>query len=220
MTTHTDIRKLASLDDWQLEDPDQDLRGRKLVDLQGREIGTIDDMLADTHDERIVALRLRDDRIVNVDNVDIRDGRPVLTVDPGRLPAAQRGLDRDALTSEHIPIVEETLDVGKRQVELGKVRVRTRVVSEPVREDVTLREEHVRVERRPADERLTTAQADTLLKNDSVELTETGERLVVDKHAEVTGEVLIGKDVDTRTERVEGVVRHTEVEVERDGERR
>ncbi|MBB5711802.1 YsnF/AvaK domain-containing protein [Sphingomonas xinjiangensis] len=220
MTTSTDIRKLASLDDWDLVNSNQDLRGKTLHDLQGREIGRVDDMLADVHQERIVGLRLHDDRIVNIDNVDIRDGRPVLTVDPGRVPAPAAGFDRKAVTSEHVPIVEETLEVGKRQVELGKVRVRTRVVSEKVSEDVALRNERVQVERRPMHEAISGSDAEALLKEGTIEMTETGERIVVDKQAAITGEVVIDKAVDNRTERVQGVVRHTEVDVDRDKDRR
>ena len=42
--------KLSSLSDWQPEDSDQDLREKTLCDLQTREIGRVDDMLADTRD--------------------------------------------------------------------------------------------------------------------------------------------------------------------------
>ena len=56
---------------------------------------------------------------------------------------------------ETIPIVEERLRVGKRDTNLGRVRVRSYVVEEPVEEQVTLRQERVRVERRPVDQELT-----------------------------------------------------------------
>lgn len=220
MATEHQVRKLASLDDWQLEHADQDLRGKMLVDLQGQEIGRIDDMLADLDQEKIVALRLNDDRIVNVDSVDIREGVPVLTMGRESVPMPAPGFDRTAITAEHIPIVEETMKVGTRQVELGKVRVRTRVVSEDVSEDVTLRDEKVNVDRRSVAEPVSAAEADALFRDSDIELTETGERIVVDKQAVVTGEVVVSKDVDTRTERVEGTVRHTEVDVDRDADRR
>ncbi|MET1756607.1 YsnF/AvaK domain-containing protein [Novosphingobium sp. RD2P27] len=220
MNAHTNVRKLACLDDWQLEHPDQDLRGKTLVDLQGREIGRVDDMLADLEDERVVALRLHDNRIVNIANVDIRGGRPVLTADAAQIPQPADGFDREAVTTEHIPVIEETLDVGKREVDLGAVRIRSRVVSETVGENVTLRNEHVNVERRPAHEAISEADAEALLKDRTIDVTETGERVVVGKHATVTGEVVVDKEVDTRTERVEGVVRHTEVDVDRDAKRR
>ena len=138
MNNDHDIRKLASLDDWQLEHSDQDLRGQTLTTADGRDIGTIDDMLADTEQQRIVGLRLSDGRVVNVDSVDIRDGRPVLLVDQAQVPPAPAGVARGDLTSEHIPVVEEHMVVGQRLVELGTVRIRTRVVSEDVSETVTV----------------------------------------------------------------------------------
>ena len=48
---------------------------------------------------------------------------------------------------EVIPVVQEQLRVGKRDVNLGRVRVRSYVVEQPVKEDVTLREERVEIER-------------------------------------------------------------------------
>ena len=56
---------------------------------------------------------------------------------------------------EAIPIVEERLRVGKRDTNLGRVRVRSYLVEEPAEEQVTLRQERVRVERRPVDKELT-----------------------------------------------------------------
>ena len=52
---------------------------------------------------------------------------------------------------EVIPLTEEQLKVGKRDVSHGRVRVRSYVVEEPVEEQVNLRQEHVHVERRPVD---------------------------------------------------------------------
>ena len=215
MNQQHEIRKLAGLDDWQLEDSDQDLRGKMLKTEDGSEIGTIVDLLADTDDKRIVGLRLADGRVVNVDTVDVRDGCPVLVIDHSHVPPAPKGVGRNDVTSEHVPIVEERMIVGKRQVELGRVTVRTRVVAEDVSESISLREEHLDIERRPTDQRIDAAQANALFQDKTVELTATGEEAVVSKQAVVTGEVVLGKHVDTRDQRIDGTVRHTEVEVER-----
>ena len=56
--------------------------------------------------------------------------------------------DRD---ETKIPIIEENLDVTKREVQTGGTRVRSRIVERPVEETIRLREEHVIVERTPAD---------------------------------------------------------------------
>ena len=50
-----------------------------------------------------------------------------------------------------IPVVEEDITIGKREVERGHVRIYSRVTEQPVEESVRLREEKVSVERRPAD---------------------------------------------------------------------
>ena len=56
-----------------------------------------------------------------------------------------------------IPIIEEELVVGKREVDRGGVRVYSHVTERPVQADVTLREESVHVERRPVNRPATAA---------------------------------------------------------------
>jgi len=113
---------------------------------------------------------------------------------------------------EVIPIVEEQLSVGKREVERGGVRVRSYVVETPVEESVRLRDETVNVERRavnrPAD---VTADA---FRERTIELTETDEEAVVAKTARVVEEVVVSKDVTERTEKISDTVRRTEVDVQ------
>jgi len=112
-----------------------------------------------------------------------------------------------------IPVVEEELQVGKRQVERGGVRVYSRVVEQPVQETVALREEHVDVERRAVN-RPVNAADDALFQERSFEVRETGEEAIVAKEARVAEEVVIRKDVDTRQETVRDTVRRTDVDVE------
>jgi uncharacterized protein (TIGR02271 family) len=114
--------------------------------------------------------------------------------------------------NEIIPIAEERLRVGKRDVSHGRIRVRSYVVEEPVSESVNLREENVDVQRRPVDRPLT--GDDRLFEDRTIEVEERGEEAVVAKEARVTEEVVVTKDVNERTEEVSDKVRHTEVEVE------
>lgn len=110
-----------------------------------------------------------------------------------------------------IPVVEEDITVGKREVKGGK-RIRTYVTETPVEEQVTLREEDIRVKRRDVDRAVT--DADDPFQERTVEMTETDEEVVVSKEAHVTGEVVVGKETTEHTETVTGVKRKTEVEVE------
>ena len=112
-----------------------------------------------------------------------------------------------------IPVIAEELEVGKREVERGGVRVQKRVSETPVEEDVTLREEHVNVNRRPADYTFHGSEADAFQES-VVEIREAYEELILNKKARVVEEVVINKDVDERTETVRETLRKTEVEVE------
>ena len=113
---------------------------------------------------------------------------------------------------EVIPIAEEELHVGKREVGHGRVRIQSRVVERPVQEQVNLREERVHVERRPADRPL--SEGDAAFRERTIEAEERREEAVVSKEARVTEEVVVRKDVEERTETVSDTVRKTEVDVE------
>jgi uncharacterized protein (TIGR02271 family) len=114
---------------------------------------------------------------------------------------------------ETIPVVQEELKVGKRVVQRGGVRVYSRVIDEPVEETVRLREENVRVDRRPAN-RPVDARDEGLIRDQTIEVTETAEEPVFTKSARVVEEVVVGKDVNERTETIRDTVRRTQVDVE------
>jgi uncharacterized protein (TIGR02271 family) len=118
---------------------------------------------------------------------------------------------------QRVPVVQEELQVGKRTVRSGGLRVYSRLREAPVEEQVQLREEHAHVERRAVDRPATEADFNQL-RDSSIEVRETVEEPVVSKQARVVEEVEIGKDVRERTETVRDTVRRTEVEVEQLGE--
>ena len=75
-----------------------------------------------------------------------------------------------------IPVIEESLAVGKRTVDQGGVRLYRRVVEIPVEESVSLREEHVSVDRIPVDRPV--SESDLPFQPRTIELTETAEEVV------------------------------------------
>jgi len=143
---------------------------------------------------------------------------PVLDVAPtagmapgGFTDAAPRAAVSD--TGEQvIPVAEEQLRVGKRDMESGRVRVRSYVTETPVSEQVSLREEHVNVERRPVDRAMT--DADDAFRDRSIEAVEHREEAVVSKEARIVEEVVLNKASTERTETVNDTVRKQNVEVE------
>jgi uncharacterized protein (TIGR02271 family) len=112
-----------------------------------------------------------------------------------------------------IPVVEEELRVGKREVQRGGVRVYQRVRERPVQEQVQLREEQVNVKRQQVDRPATEADL-AAFKEGTVEVRETAEEAVVSKTAHVVEEVAVTKEATQHTEEISDTVRRTDVEVE------
>jgi uncharacterized protein (TIGR02271 family) len=129
-----------------------------------------------------------------------------------RTPAAGSAATRSASGEQSIPLVEEQLQIGKRETGHGRVRIRSYVVEKPVSEQVTLKDEHVSVQRKPVDRPV--APGEGGLQERTVELTETREEPVVSKHARVKEEVTLRKEAGQRTETVSDKVKRTEVKIE------
>ncbi|MPR10976.1 DUF2382 domain-containing protein [Microvirga tunisiensis] len=99
-----------------------------------------------------------------------------------------------------LPVVEERLRIGMRDVSHGHVRVRSYVVETPADEQVSLRKERIAIEHRPADRAL--SDADQAFQERAIEVEGRSEEAVVSKEA------------GQRTETVFDTVRETEIEVE------
>jgi len=123
---------------------------------------------------------------------------------------------RNLSTSDQpLTVAREELEVGKRAVQRGGVRVFNRVIEEPVEQQVSLHDERVRVDRHPVDRPAT--EADFQTRGGTMEFTETVEEPVIRKRGRVVEEVNINKEGSDHTETVRDTVRRTEVDVEQLG---
>ena len=126
--------------------------------------------------------------------------------------------DRDMTTrgsdEQVIPIVEEELVVGKREVDRGGARVRSYVTETPVHEQIRLRNERVDVQRRPVDRDV--SAGDDAFRERSISMTATGEEAVVGKTQHVVEEVVVSKTSDEQVKDIDDTVRRTDVEIDRD----
>ena len=129
----------------------------------------------------------------------------------------RQGVSSDSDNDTTISRVQENLEVGKREVEGGGVRVRSRIVERPVEESVRLREEHVRVDRQEVNRPVTDSDRGAFQERD-IELTERSEVPVVNKEARVVEEIRISKEVDEHTETIRDTVRNTEVDIDQVGD--
>jgi uncharacterized protein (TIGR02271 family) len=117
-----------------------------------------------------------------------------------------------------IPVVEEELRVGKREIDQGGVKVKSHVVETPVTEEVSLQQERVSVERRPVNRPLSANER--AFQDRTIEVEQRGQEAVVSKEARVKEEVVVNKDVQQRNQKVSDTVRRTEVEVEDERKKR
>ncbi|WP_237481222.1 DUF2382 domain-containing protein [Lichenibacterium dinghuense] len=158
-------------------------------------------------------------RVVETETVVER--APVPARKPVVAPAAVPTASKPALTTgtvgrgneDVVQVVEERLNVGKRAVSRGKVRLHSYVVENQVSEDVTLRDETVSIDRHAVDRPVAALGADAFRER-TIEMEEVDEEAVVSKSARVVEEIGIRKDVSDRVETVRDTVRSTKVDIE------
>ena len=123
------------------------------------------------------------------------------------------GADRDA-----VKLAEEQVDIGKRRVSDGAVKLRRYTVEDEVSEDVSLFDQHAEVFRRAVDEPAYLNDVDWSDKTVVVE--ESHEIPTIAKTARVKEEVGLREEETARVETVKDTVRRQEVEVEHTDENR
>ena len=142
--------------------------------------------------------------------------RSTATTQPEGTFASRTATDQDTTrtgnTEQVIPLSEETLQVGKREIDRGTTRIRRYTVERPVEEQIRLRDETVSVFRRPVTGSDTVGQ--DAFRDREVVMTESQEEAVVGKSARVVEEVVIQKGVTEHVETVRDTVRRDEVEIE------
>jgi uncharacterized protein (TIGR02271 family) len=134
------------------------------------------------------------------------------------LPSMQKVAVTPKLADAHdqiIRLAEEQLQVGKRQIETGKTRVRRYVTEQDASADITLHEEHAEVLRRAIADPQYVGEVDWA--DAEIEVTETAEQALVSKTARVVEEVSLKKIGSDHVETLHEKLRRQQVEIERLG---
>ena len=182
----------------------------------------------------VLTLRLQDSDIaramkildvhnpVNMREQDTTAGRATSTVPRSTSPAPSipapsvatpSATNKTVAKEEVLRLAEERLDVGKRQVETGRARVRRFVVEKPVESQVTLHEEHAEMLRRAVTDHSPIRDVDWTDK--VIEITETAEQAVINKTTHIAEEVVIRREGSDHVETVRDTIRRQQVELER-----
>jgi uncharacterized protein (TIGR02271 family) len=114
-----------------------------------------------------------------------------------------------------VPVVEERLDVEKRQGQRGEVDIRKTVETEQVSVPVDLRHEEVSVDRRDvADRPVAAGEMENAFEEGTIRVPVRGEEAFATKEAVVTGEVVINREVETERQTISDTVRKERVDID------
>ncbi len=119
---------------------------------------------------------------------------------------------KQAAETRTIPVIKEEIEIGKKTVDHGGVRVFRRVIEIPAEQSINLREDRVVVHRTAVDRAPTEAELHTT-RDSSIELTETAEEVIISKTARVIEEIVVSRETSEHTEHISDTVRRTEVDV-------
>jgi hypothetical protein len=135
---------------------------------------------------------------------------------PSRALSPRQDTRQATGAEEVIGLGEEVLEIGKRTEARGTARIRRYVVETPVEREVTLVSERVVVERRRPQRDARTGE---VLTEVTVEVIETAEVPVVEKHLRLREEIVIRTERSERVETVRETLKRDEVEVQQPGGR-
>lgn len=137
-------------------------------------------------------------------------------------PGAISGAPLSDESEVRMPLREEHLEVGKREVADEVVRLRKVVRTETEHVPIDLRREEIHVERMPASEASALGITDEPFVESETIMRSSHEEPVVERSQRVSGEVRAYKTVESEQQTISGDVRHEDFEVDRDveGERR
>jgi uncharacterized protein (TIGR02271 family) len=132
--------------------------------------------------------------------------------------AAGLGAGRTASSTEdvRVPVVEEEVDVVKRDKARGEVRLKKEVVHETKRIDVPVTREEVRVERAPASG-ASAASTEGAFQEKTVSMPVREEEIEIKKRPVVKEEVRLRKERHVERRAVEADIRKERVHVEGEG---
>ncbi len=223
------LKRLSDAD-LAVADGEPDVRGWTVISSDGREIGDVDDLIVDTDAMKVRYVQVdvdddaaSDDVFVPIGQADLdRERKRVvlrgsLSSLPGFSSTERSPVDDDKRTTadreRRLTRAEEQVEIGKRAVAAGEVRVGKHVETEHRHENVTVSRDQVHVERRP----VTDARAADIGASDAeIRVPIMEEEVVVEKRPVVKEELVISKETVQETKPVDVDVRKEEFDISDD----
>ncbi|HEX6107665.1 MAG TPA: YsnF/AvaK domain-containing protein [Gemmatimonadales bacterium] len=133
-----------------------------------------------------------------------------------RFEGVELGRSAGPVDQERLELREEELDIEKRKVQAGEVRVRKEVVTEQKNIEVPVSREEVVIERRPVAGR--EASGAGIGGSEEIRVPLTEEEVDVSKRTRVREEIEVGKRRIDETQRVSDTVRREEAKIDTEGD--
>jgi len=187
-------------------------KGLKIFGTDNREYGTVD-----RYDDQYAYVG---ERKIPVSAFERMDNDRLYVGNQGRqyFESNERTATSDRTATEgqiRVPVVEERLNVEKRQGEMGSVDIRKEVETEQVSIPVELRHEEVSIDEVDVRDRPVAAgDLDNAFQEGTIRVPVRGEEAVVKKEAFVTGEVVVDREMKTERQTISDTVRKEHVEVD------
>jgi len=185
-------------------------KGLRIFDTDNREYGTVD-----RYDDQYAYVG---ERKIPVSAFERMDNDRLYVGTKGRryFETGDRATERMGAEGQiRVPVVEERLNVEKRQGEMGSVDIRKSVETEQVNIPVELRHEEVNVNEVDVRNRpVAAADLDNAFQEGTIRVPVRGEEALVQKEAFVTGEVVIDREMKTERQTVSDTVRKEHVNVD------
>lgn len=126
----------------------------------------------------------------------------------------RQNADEQELMTSKIPVLEERLNIGVKQVETGVVQVHKKIISQEVSQDIAVSHDEVEIERIPVNQYVEAAPA-IRYEGDTTIISVVKEVLVVEKRLIVIEELHLTKKQIISTTTVKETLRKEEVEINR-----
>ena len=188
--------RFSMTDDWELEDPSRDVRGRTVVDGSGSPIGTVTDMLVDPTTESIDAVVLDTGQEVSMIALEVEDDRVRLLEDAWS-PDAMAG-------NTGTSVLDDTAGLGGDQRVDGDTswmddtsgRATDTATSQRDGTRVRLREEELQARTRPQQAGEVVVQKDVVEEPRTIDVPVTREEVVVERRPVTDGTIDAGQVAD------------------------
>ncbi len=211
---------LSQLNDWELVNEDQDIRGWPVEDQAGNRLGTVREMIVDTDTEQVEMIVLDNGAEYPNDDIELGNGAVYLwraeVAEPDHATEVVEVPEPAETEGTRVQRYEEELVAEKTARQVGGVRINKDVVEEEQTLEVPVAREAVMIRRRVVDREAT--DASEAFQGGAISVPVREEDVQVTKGVRVAEELEVSKRAVEETETFTDTVRTERINIEEEGD--